>query len=35
MRTAIHLLTIMVALAVGSGVAFAAVISYPTGPGGE
>ena len=35
MRTAIVLLTVMVALAVGSGVAFAAVISCPTGPGGE
>jgi Ca2+-binding RTX toxin-like protein len=35
MRTAIVLLTIMVALVVGSGVALAAVISCPTGAGGE
>ena len=35
MRTAILLLTVMVALVVGSGVAFAAVITCPTGPGGE
>jgi hypothetical protein len=35
MRTAIVLLTVMVALVVGSGVAFAAVITCPTGPGGE
>ena len=35
MRTAILLLTVMVALLVGSGVALAAVISCPTGPGGE
>src|SRR5215213_1894534 len=35
MRKAIFLLTVMVALLVGSGVALAAVISCPTGPGGE
>jgi Ca2+-binding RTX toxin-like protein len=36
MRTAILLtLTVMVALVVGSGGAFAAVITCPTGPGGE
>jgi Ca2+-binding RTX toxin-like protein len=35
MRTAIALLTVMVAFLVGSGVALAAVITCPTGPGGE
>src|SRR5215216_4329370 len=35
MRTAILLLTVMVALLVSSGVAFAAVITCPTGPGDE
>jgi len=35
MRTAILLLTVMVALVVGSGVAFAAVITCPTGPADE
>jgi Ca2+-binding RTX toxin-like protein len=35
MRTAILLLTVMVALLVGSGVAFAEVITCPTGPGDE
>jgi Ca2+-binding RTX toxin-like protein len=35
MRTAIALLTVGVALLVGSGVALAAVITCPTGPGGE
>ena len=35
MHTAILLLTVMVALLVGSGVALAAVITCPTDPGGE
>src|SRR5215212_438637 len=35
MRTAILLLTVMVALLVGSGVAFAEVITCPTGPDDE
>src|SRR5215216_5334793 len=35
MRMAILLLTVMGALVVGSGVAFAAVITCPTGPGDE
>jgi Ca2+-binding RTX toxin-like protein len=35
MRKAIVLLTVMGALLVGGGVAFAAVISCPTGPGGD
>jgi hypothetical protein len=35
MRKAIFLLTVMVALLVGSGAALAAVMSCPTGPGGE
>jgi hypothetical protein len=35
MRTAIVLLTVMGAFLVGSAVALAAVISCPTGPGGE
>jgi Ca2+-binding RTX toxin-like protein len=35
MRTAIVLLTVMMVLVVGSGVALAAVITCPTGPGGE
>ena len=35
MRTAILLSTVMVALLVGSGVAFAEVITCPTGSGDE
>jgi hypothetical protein len=35
MRTATLLLTVMVALLVGSGVAFAEVITCPTGPDDE
>lgn len=35
MHTAILLLTVMVALLIGSGVALAAVITCPTDPGGE